>query len=187
MGWNRFAAALVCAGVTLTQQASADALAPYRRAAVIDDISNKKPGLDLAMTVATMDKLASARTVSGRQIAIWRTHEKVGECSGETARDASLSCPRVSLLVSTMMDLEGGSKFRLFKTSGRLNWTMPDTAMPKEIVGAPFSTTVLACEPKPEGSKEEPGWRYVAYRLTISDFDHVTLEKVAPQPSFEHC
>lgn len=187
MSGKRFTAVLVCAGLTLTQQAGADALAPLRRAALIEDITHKKPGLDLPMAVATMDKLASTRTVSGRQIAIWRVHEKYGECSQGSAREEGLSCPRVALLVSTMMDMEGGSKFRLFKTSGRLNWTMPDTAMPKEIVGAPFSTTVLACEPKPAGSKDEQIWHFVAYRLTIGDVDQVRLDKVVPQPSFEHC
>lgn len=156
----------------------------------LSSITNKKLPFSIAMAMSTLTPIASVRTKGGEEIKLYKISEKYGECEeGEVSMKAD-HCPRSSILISTMLDREGGSQFQLYKTPARLNWLMPDTKLPDSLhdgkTDTPYQGTLLACEkfPAPGGKVH---WRFVEYQLRVTHFDRVELFRIPDQHRYAHC
>lgn len=161
--------------------------------ASLTELTNRHHQLRLPLSFATLKLLASTRTHSGQEIKIFRISVKYSECVDGRPGLQAKTCPRGSILISTVYDLEGGSQFRLYKTSARLNWVMPDTKLPNEIVDRPYIGILLACEASAavDAGKVNPSnndqWHFVEYQLQISNFDKVSLVRLPDQKKYSHC
>lgn len=163
--------------------------------AKVTEISSPSP-VPFAQFVGTMKLLASRDTGNGVSISIFSVQEKLGECensSGAPIGANARSCPRESILISMTLQRESGSKFKLYKTSPRLNWKLPNVVIPKNIQPHPYRTILLACEAssavdigaRPETDADR--WHYVEYELIIGDFDKVALTRLVDTGKYQFC
>lgn len=156
----------------------------------LNTITNKKLPFSIAVAMSTLTPIASVRTKGGEEIKLYKISEKYGECDeGEVSMKAD-HCPRSSILISTMLDREGGSQFKLYKTPAHLNWLMPETQLAESFrdgkTDMPYQGTLLVCEKflAPEG---KVNWRFVEYQLRVTHFDRVELFRMPDLHRYTHC
>jgi hypothetical protein len=181
------------ANLTHASELDASVGEPLQKSAKLVELSDNTKNFSLPLAFATLKLIASTRTNSGQEIKIFQISEKYSECvDGQIGLEAA-TCPRGSILISTMLDREGASQFKLFKTSPRLNWVMPDTQLPNEIVDKPYIGILLACETSAEidagrvNPSKNRNWRFVEYQLTITNFDQVKLIRLPDRKKYNHC
>lgn len=170
-------------------------VAELQASAVISEVYQLSP-IPLAQLFGTMKLLANRDTANGVSISIFSVLDKLGECensSGLPVGANARTCPRGSILISTTLQLEGASKFKLYKTSSRLEWKLPNAVIPKTIQPHPYHTILLACEASSaidKGSRDGTDadrWHYVEYELVISDFDKIVLTRLSDTNKYLFC
>lgn len=153
-------------------------------------ITNKQLPFSITLALSSLKPLAAVRTQSGEEIKLYKISEKYGECEEAEVSMKADNCPRSSILISTMLDREGGSQFKLYKTPAHLNWVMPDAKLPDHlpdgVTNMPYQGTLLACEKFP-ATEGKVNWRFVEYQLRVTHYDQVELFRMPDQHRYAHC
>ncbi len=145
--------------------------------------------------MATLQTLSVERIGNGVTATVWRYTTKYSECDdGDSLGNAAKTCPRYGLLISTWLDLEGGSKFALWRVSPRRFWKATPTQS-KASIADPYAWVFRldGCEASAEvdaglvNPNSGDDWKATAYALKVIAYDHVTLTRLPDNGPARNC